>query len=80
MTISFTALAQRKDSRHTLGMEHAQRELESALSDENQYNVVDHKSAIVKDRLTAVHIAESIYSGSMERTASLNRGHTQFIS
>ena len=63
MTISFTALAQRKDSRHTLGKEYAQRELQSTLNDESQHNVIDHKSAIVKDSLTAVHVAESILFG-----------------
>ncbi|MDZ4149319.1 MAG: YbbC/YhhH family protein [Flavobacteriaceae bacterium] len=42
---------------------YAQRELEAALIDKNQHNVIDNKTIVIKDSLTAIIVAEPILFG-----------------
>jgi len=44
----------------TAGFKHAKAELSEALNTKGIHNVVDNKSAIIKDSLTAVSVAEPI--------------------
>ena len=60
LTISLTACGQSKSDRLILGKSYAQEELKSALTDKEQHNVIDNKSIIIKDSLTAINIAEPI--------------------
>ncbi|MDR7210107.1 NTF2 fold immunity protein [Flavobacterium piscis] len=55
---SFSCCSQNK--RLVLGKEYAQEELKIALSKELQHNVVDYKTIIIKDSISAVKIAETI--------------------
>ena len=43
-----------------MGKSHAESELKLALSKESQHNVIDNKSAIIKDSSTAIKIVEPI--------------------
>ena len=43
-----------------IGIENAKKELTTALTDKNIHNVIENKSAIIKDSLTAVSIAQNI--------------------
>lgn len=49
-----------QNKRLILGKEYAQEELKIALSKEPQHNVVDYKTIIIKDSVSAVKIAETI--------------------
>jgi len=49
-----------QNKRLILGKEYAQEELKIALSKEQQHNVVDYKTIIIKDSVSAVKIAETI--------------------
>ena len=60
LTISLTACGQNKSDRLILGKSYAQQELKSALTDKEQHNVIDNKSVIIKDSLTAINTAEPI--------------------
>lgn len=60
LTISLSACGQSKSDRLILGESYAQQELKSALTDKEQHNVIDNKSVIIKDSLTAIDIAEPI--------------------
>ncbi|WP_157844475.1 MULTISPECIES: NTF2 fold immunity protein [unclassified Chryseobacterium] len=60
LTISSTACGQNKSERLILGKSYAQQELKSALTDKEQHNVIDNKSVIIKDSLTAINTAEAI--------------------
>lgn len=60
LTISLTACGQSKSDRLILGKSYAQQELKSALIGKEQHNVIDNKSVIIKDSLTAIQIAEPI--------------------
>ena len=52
----FTLVANaQKDNRS-----YAEQQLHSALTDTTQHNVIDNKTAIIKDSLTAINIAESL--------------------
>jgi len=55
----FTNCAQDSD-RLVLGLQHAKEELSEALNTKGIHNVVDNKSAIIKDSLTAINVAEPI--------------------
>lgn len=60
LTISLNACGQNKSDHLIVGKSHAQKALKSALSGKAQHNVIDNKSIIIKDRLTAIQIAEPI--------------------
>jgi hypothetical protein len=55
-----TACGQQQTERTILGMSYAEKELKSALADKTQHNVVDNKTVIIKDSLTAISVAETI--------------------
>jgi hypothetical protein len=58
LTFSINACSQ--NNRSALGKNHAENELKSALSKESQHNVIDNKSVLIKDSLTAINVAEPI--------------------
>ena len=60
MTFTICACGQTKSDRIIVGKSHAQKELKLALTDKSQHNVIDNKSVIIKDSLTAINIAEPI--------------------
>lgn len=57
---TLTACGQTKSDRTILGKTYAEQELKLALSDKLQHNVIDNKTAIIKDSLNAINVAESI--------------------
>lgn len=57
-----SACGQDKSNKSVLGRSNAERELEQALTNHPQHNVVDG-TAIIKNRSTAVHVAEPILFG-----------------
>jgi len=60
LTFTITACGQTKGYRTTLGKVYAEQELKSSLADKSQHNVIDNKTVIIKDSLTAINIAEPI--------------------
>jgi len=60
LTFTLTACGQTKGDRTVLGKEYAEQELKSSLTDKSQHNVIDNKTVIIKDSLTAINIAEPI--------------------
>lgn len=60
LTFSLIACGQTKVDRTMLGKSYAEQELKSALTDKSQHNVIDNKTAIIKDSLTAINVAEPI--------------------
>ena len=60
LTFTLTACAQTKGNRTILGKLYAAQELKSALTDKSQHNVIDNKTVIIKDSLTAIEVAEPI--------------------
>jgi len=58
--LTFSLNAYSQNSRTILGKSYAEKELKLALSNEKQHNVVDNKSLIIKDSLTAIKVAEPI--------------------
>jgi hypothetical protein len=58
----FTLIAcgQTKNDRTILGKSYAEKELKLALTDVTQHNVIDNKTKIIKDSLTAINVAEPI--------------------
>lgn len=63
LTIYLTACGQNKSDRLILGKKYAEEELKSALSDTVKHNVINSKTIIIKDSLTATMIAESVLFG-----------------
>ena len=63
LTFTLTACGQTKVDRTILGKEYAEQELKSSLTDKSQHNVIDNKTVIIKDSLTAINIAEPILFG-----------------
>ncbi|KGO91952.1 NTF2 fold immunity protein [Flavobacterium subsaxonicum] len=61
--IAFTACGQSTSNRTVLGLKQAKAELSEALNGKDIHNVVDNKSPIIKDSLTAVAVAEPILFG-----------------
>ncbi|MES2543762.1 MAG: YbbC/YhhH family protein [Bacteroidota bacterium] len=61
LTISISACSQNNQTE--LGESNAKKELKFALSQESQHNALDSKSVIIKDRLTAIQVAEPILFG-----------------
>jgi hypothetical protein len=60
LTFTLTACGQTKGDRNILGKEYAKQELKSSLTDKSLHNVIDSKTVIIKDSLTAINIAEPI--------------------
>ena len=60
LTFTLAACGQIKNSRTIIGKSYAQQELKSVLNDKGQHNVIDNKTVIIKDSLTAINIAEPI--------------------
>jgi hypothetical protein len=63
LIFTLTACGQTKGDRTILGKSYAEKELKSALTDKSQHNVVDNTTAIIKDSLTAINVAEPILFG-----------------
>ncbi len=63
LSFALSACGQTKKERLFLGKSYAQEELKLALTDKKQHNVVDNKTVIIKDSLTAINIAEAILFG-----------------
>ncbi|MFA9213994.1 MAG: YbbC/YhhH family protein [Candidatus Methylacidiphilales bacterium] len=60
MTFILIACEQTKNHRIILGKEYAEQEIKSLLIDKHQHNVIDNKTVIIKDSLTAITVAEPI--------------------
>jgi hypothetical protein len=60
LMLTLTACGQQQNARTILGKSHAENELKSALSDRTRHNVVDNKTVIIKDSVTAISVAEPI--------------------
>jgi hypothetical protein len=60
LTSTFSACGQTKNNRTIHGQSYAEKELKSALKDKSQHNLIDNKTIIIKDSLTAINIAEPI--------------------
>ena len=60
LTFTLTACGQTKGDRTILGKAYAEQELKSSLADKSKHNVIDNKTAIIKDSLTAINVAEPI--------------------
>ena len=60
LTFTLTACGQTKSDRTILGKSYTEQELKSALTDKSQHNVIDNKTTIIKDSLTAINVAEPI--------------------
>ena len=58
--LAFSINACSQNNRSVLGKSHAEKELKLALSKESQHNVIDNKSVLIKDSLTAINVAEPI--------------------
>lgn len=59
-TFTLAACGQTKVARTILGKSYAEQELKSALTGKSQHNVIDKKTVIIKDSLTAINVAEPI--------------------
>jgi hypothetical protein len=51
----------------------AEYQLEFALSKKSGHNVIDQKNSIIKDTLTAIHIAENILFSYYDKTSIINQ-------
>jgi NTF2 fold immunity protein len=60
LIFTLAACGQTKNNRIKLSKSYAQQELKSALTDKGQQNVIDNKTVIIKDSLTAINVAEPI--------------------
>lgn len=60
--LALTALGQAKNDSLLPGKLYAQQELKAALND-NPHNVIDNKTIVIKDSLTAIAVAEPILFG-----------------
>lgn len=60
LTFTLTACGQTKSDRTILGKKYAEQEIKSSLTDKSQQNVIDNKTVIIKDSLTAINIAEPL--------------------
>ena len=68
LVIYLTACGQSKSDRLILGKKNAEEEIKSALSDTTKHNVINSKTIIIKDSLTATTIAESVLFGVYGKT------------
>lgn len=60
LTFTLTACGQTKSGKIIFGKLYAEQELKSALTDQSQHNLIDNKTVIIKDSLTAMSVAEPI--------------------
>jgi hypothetical protein len=60
LMLTLTACGQQQNARTILGKSHAENELKSALSDRTRYNLVDNKTVVIKDSVTAISVAEPV--------------------
>jgi hypothetical protein len=60
---SLNTFGQMEKKRLSLGESYAREKLKNTLSDKTLHNVIDHKEVIIKDRKSAISIAESIVFG-----------------
>jgi hypothetical protein len=60
LLLTLTACSQQQNARTILGKTYAEMELKSALSDMTQHNIIDNKTVIIKDSVTAISIAEPL--------------------
>jgi NTF2 fold immunity protein len=60
LTFALTACGQTKGERTILGKSYAELELKTALTNKLLHNVIDKKTAIIKNSLTAINVAEPI--------------------
>lgn len=60
LVFTITACGQTKNDRTVLGKSYSEQKLKSALTDKSQHNVIDNKTVIIKDSLTAINIVEPI--------------------
>ncbi|MFT3705542.1 MAG: NTF2 fold immunity protein [Agriterribacter sp.] len=60
LTFTLTACGQTNAGRIILGKSYAEQALKSVLAHKPQHNVIDNKTIIIKDSVTAVNIAEPI--------------------
>ena len=60
LTFTLNACGQKKNDRTILGKSYAEQELKSALTGKSQHNVIDNKTSIINDSLTAINAAEPI--------------------
>ena len=58
--LTLAACSQQQNNRTILGKSYAEKQLKIALSDKTQHNVIDNNTAIIKDSLTAISVAEPI--------------------
>jgi NTF2 fold immunity protein len=63
LTFALTACGQTACDRTILGKSYAEQQLKSALTDKSKHNVIDNKTVIVKDSVTAISVAEPILFG-----------------
>lgn len=73
VTFCFTSYAQSMNNRLILGKHYAENELESALTDSTQHNLIKTETVIVKDSTTAVAIAEPILFGMYGKENIINQ-------
>lgn len=59
-TIAYNACGQTKPDKQTLRKNYAEKQLQLALTDKNQHNVIGNNTIIIKDSLTAINIIEPI--------------------
>jgi len=60
LAFALTSCSQEKKARTISGRNYAEKELKAAFLDSNLHNVVDNKTPIVNDSLTAISVAEPI--------------------
>jgi hypothetical protein len=61
--LSANAFGQAKNDSLLSGKLYAQQELKLALNGKNQHNIIDNKTIVIKDSLTAIGVAEPILFG-----------------
>ncbi len=60
LILTLTVCGQSQNARTILGKSQAENELKLALSNRNRHNVVDNKTVIINDSITAITVAEPI--------------------
>lgn len=60
LLLTLTGCSQQQNDRTILGKLYAEKELKLALTDRTQHNVIDNKTAIIRDSVTAIRVAEPI--------------------
>jgi hypothetical protein len=60
LILTLTACSQQQNARTILGKSYAENALKFALSGTTQHNIINNKSAIISDSVTAISVAEPI--------------------